>query len=78
MYRELIKDLHSEYNILDPIIAKINKKSVDRATAVVKALEGDELALRSLICQAVLANGWDNPCDEEYKKLRCLGEMLTK
>ncbi len=59
MCRELlIEDLHSEYNIPNSLIAEINKRSVDRAMAVVKALEGDELALRGLICQAVLANGW--------------------
>ena len=57
---------------------EINKRSVDRAMAVVKAFEGDELALHGLICQAVLANGWNDPSDEEYKKLRHLGEMLRE
>lgn len=78
MYRELIEDLHSEYSIPDYIMAKINKRSVDRAMAVVKSLKGDELALRALICQAILTEAWDDPCDEVYKKLRCLGEMLAE
>lgn len=78
MCRELIEDIYSECNIANSVIAEINKRSADKAMAVVKALAGDELVLRGLICQAVLANGWDDPCDEEYKKLMHLGEMLKK
>ena len=78
MCRELIEDIHSEYNIPNSVIAEINKRSVDRAMAVAKALEGDELALHGLICQAVLSNDWDDPNDGEYKKLTHLGEMLKE
>ena len=44
--RELIEDLHANYNISQEEMKAINKKCVDRAYAVIKALSGDELALK--------------------------------
>lgn len=76
--RELLEDLHAEFDIPQDEMKAINIKCVDRAHAVLKALEGDELALKGLLAQSIMANNWNDPSDEEYKKLRHLGEMLRE
>ena len=67
--RELIEDLHTNYNISQQEMKAINKKCVDRAYAVIKALSGDELAYRGLLSQAALADNWDDPKEGELKEL---------
>ena len=76
--RELIEDLHAKYDISQEETKSINIKCVDRAYSVLKAFDGDELALKGLLSQAVFADNWDNPKEGELKDLRLVGKMLKE
>ena len=74
--RELIEDLHTDYDISQEEMKAINIKCVDRAYAVIKALGGDELAYRGLLAQSALADNWDDPKEGELKELQLVGKIL--
>ena len=76
--RELIEDLHTNYNISQEEMKAINIKCVDRAYAVIKALDGDQLAYRGLLSQAVLADNLDDPKEGELKDLQLVGKILKE
>ena len=76
--RELLEDLHTNYNITQEEMKAINKKCVDRAYAVIKALDGDELALKGLLAQSALADNWDDPNEGELKELQLVGKMIKE
>ena len=65
--RELIEDIHSEYNIPNNVIAEIDRKAVDRAQMYLELSADGKNRFNSMAyyyCQE-----WDNPrqTDEWYK-----------
>ena len=76
--RELLEDLHAKYDIFQDEMKTINIKCVDRAYAVLKAFDGDELALKGLLSQAVFADNWDDPKEGEPEDLQLVGRILKE
>jgi hypothetical protein len=61
IFREIIEDVHSKYNITQEEMMVMNKKAVNRAAAFLDCIGNDEL-LSSLVQMLSLeTTGWDNP-----------------
>jgi myo-inositol-1-phosphate synthase len=60
--RELIKDIHSKYNISDKEVKEINKEAVNRAYKFLTKYEKDkESVKRFLLPQFIFVYDWDDP-----------------
>ena len=61
IFREVIENVHSKYNIAQKEMMVMNKKAVNRAAAFLGCIGNDEL-LSSLVQMLSLeTTGWDNP-----------------
>ena len=76
LFREIIEDIHSKYNITQEEMMEMNKKSVNRAAAFLGCIGNDEL-LSSLVQMLSLeTTGWDNP--KETADTRRFLEMASE
>lgn len=65
LFREVIEDVHSEYNISQDEMKAMNRKAVNRAAAFLECLEDEERFASLVLLLSFETTGWDNP-----KKLR--------
>lgn len=63
IFREIVEDVHSKYNITQEEMMSMNKKAVNRAAAFLGCIGNDEI-LSSLVQMLSLGTTeWDNPRD---------------
>ena len=61
VFREVMEDVHSKYNISQEEMVAMNKKAVNRAAAFLTCLEDDELMTALVQLLSLETTGWDDP-----------------
>lgn len=80
VFREIIEDVHSKYNITQEEMIAMNIKAVNRAAAFLGCIGNDEL-LSSLVQMLSLeTTGWNNPKETADTKrfLEMAGEFASE
>lgn len=77
IFREIIEDVHSKYNISQDEIMAMNKKAVNRASAFLGCIGNDELLSSVVQMLSMETTGWDNPKEtaDTKKFLEMAGEF---
>jgi len=61
LFREVIEDVHSKYDISQDEMMAMNKKAVNRAAMFLSCLDNDELTAALVQLLSLETTGWDNP-----------------
>ena len=59
--REIIEDVHAEYNISQDEMKAMNKKAVNRAAMFLECLDDEERFASLVSLLSLETTGWDNP-----------------
>ena len=79
LFREIIEDVHSEYNISQDEIMAMNKKAVNRAAAFLGFIGNDELLSAAVSVLSFETTGWDNPKETaDTRKFIALAEEFAQ
>ncbi|MDO4301767.1 MAG: hypothetical protein Q4D26_10300 [Clostridia bacterium] len=66
LFREVIEDVHSKYNISNGDMKEMCKNAVDRAAFFLNHIVNDPKLYKSFAIFAVYCSKWDNPEETEY------------
>lgn len=79
LFREIIEDIHSEYNIPDSKIKELNIKAVNRAKLFLEKIVYDSEMLDAFLIQAYGTTNWDKPeiTSEEKQLLDYLNKIAS-
>ena len=61
VFREIIEDVHAEYNISQEEMMAMNKKAVNRAAAFLECIGDDEKLATVVNLYSLQTADWDNP-----------------
>ena len=61
VFREVVEDVHSKYNISQEEMMAMNKKAVNRAAMFLGCVGNDELLASLVQLLSLETTGWDNP-----------------
>ena len=61
VFREVIEDVHAEYNISQDEMKAMNRKAVNRAAMILECLENEERFASLISLLSLETTGWDNP-----------------
>jgi heat shock protein HspQ len=61
VFREIIEDVHAEYNISQDEMKAMNRKAVNRAAAFLECFEDEERFASLVSLLSLETAGWDNP-----------------
>lgn len=61
VFREVIEDVHTKYNISQEEMMAMNKKAVNRAAVFLGCIGDDELLSSLVQALSLETSGWDNP-----------------
>ena len=61
VFREIIEDVHSKYNISQDEMKAMNQKAVNRAAAFLSCIGNDDLLAALIQMLSLETTGWDNP-----------------
>ena len=61
VFREIIEDVHAEYNITQEEMMSMNKKAVNRAAAFLECIGDNEKLATVASLYSLETTGWDNP-----------------
>ena len=80
VFREVIEDIHSKYDISQKEMMTMNKKAVNRAAAFLSCFSDDELLAALVQLLSLETTGWDNPKEtaDTAGFLRLAEEMAEK
>ncbi len=66
LYREVVEDAHSDYNISQEDMFAMNTKSVNRAKLLVDILDDEKLLNAFILLYSLpVRNEWNNPSETE-------------
>ena len=76
VFREIIEDVHSKYEIAQEEMMAMNKKAVNRAAAFLECIGDNEMLATVVNLYSLETTGWDNP--KETADTRKFHELINE
>jgi len=79
VFREIIEDVHSDYNISQEEMMAMNKRAVDRAAAFLECIGDDERLAAVVSLYSLQTTGWDDPkVTDDIRQFHELADEITE
>lgn len=79
MFRSIIEDVHTKYDISDEEMEQMNRCAANRAKLFLERISEDPLLMLGFTAESAFCSAWDNPVitEEEEKRLSLYEETAA-